>query len=97
MLILRCLRRTLQHTLRGAIWVIVLNRGNVVVHIQMRFLCNVYLYMIVSPYVFLNIFTSLGLSPPQMVHLLPVPNMKWAVYELSVIPALGTPEMARVR
>ena len=31
-----------------------------------------------------------------MVHLLPVPNMEWAVYELCIVPALGTPKTARV-
>ena len=29
-----------------------------------------------------TIFSFLGLFPPQMVHLLPVQNMEWAVYEL---------------
>ena len=32
--------------------------------------------------IFVIIFTFLGLFPPQMVHLLPVPNMEWTVYEL---------------
>ena len=46
--------------------------------------------------IFGTIFTFLGLFPPQMVHLLPVPNMEWAVYELCVVRALGTPQTARV-
>ena len=51
------------------------------VHQHMRFLCNVYPYTPFSP-IFVTIFTFLGLFPPQMVHLLPVPKMEWAVYEL---------------
>ena len=66
------------------------------VHTHMRFLCNVYPYTPFPP-IFVTIFTFLGPFPLQMVHLLPVPNMEWAVYELCVVPALGTPKKARVR
>ena len=48
-----------------------------------------------SPPIFVTI-TFWGLFPPQMVHLLPVPNMEWAVYEFCVVPSLGTPKTARV-
>ena len=46
----------------------------------MHFLCNVYPY---TPFVlfFVPFFTFLGLFPSQMAHLLPVPNMEWAVYK----------------
>ena len=53
------------------------NKGNIVLHTHMRFLCNVYPYTPLFP-IFVAIFTFLGLFPPQMVHLLPVPNMEWA-------------------
>ena len=66
------------------------------VHTHMRFLCNVYLYTPFPP-IFVTIFTFLGLFTSQMVHLLPVPNMEWAVYELCVVPGLGNPKTARVR
>ena len=66
------------------------------VHTHIHFLCNVYPYTPFPP-IFVTIFAFLGLFPPQMVHLLPVPNMEWAVYELCVVPALGTPKTARVR
>ena len=55
------------------------------VHIHMRFLCNVYPYAPFS-----------GLFPPQMP-LVPVPNMEWAMHEFCDVPALGTPETAKVR
>ena len=73
------------------------------VHTHMRFLwtvCTVgvmYTPFRLSSPIFVTIFTFLGLCPPQMVHLLPVPNMEWAVYELCVVLALGTPQTARVR
>ena len=66
------------------------------VHTHMRFLCDVYPYTPFFP-IFVTIFTFLGLFPSQMVHLLPVRNMEWAVYELCVVPALATPKTARVR
>ena len=51
------------------------------VHTHMRFLCHVYPYTRFSP-IFVTIFTFSGLFPPQLVHLLPVPNMEWVVDEL---------------
>ena len=51
------------------------------VHTHMRFLCNVYPFFPI----FVTIFTFLGLFPSQMVHLLPIPNVEWAMYELCVV------------
>ena len=56
------------------------------VHTHMRFLCNGYPY---TPPSFVAIYTFLGLFPPQMVHLLPVPNREWAVDELLSCPCFG--------
>ena len=63
------------------------------VHTHMRFLFNV------SPYVpfFCYYFYLFGPLPPQVLHLLPIPNMEWAVHGLCVVLALGTPKMTRVR
>ena len=66
------------------------------IHTHMRFLCDVCPYTHFSP-IFVTIFTFLGLFHPKMVHLLPIPNTEWAVYEFCVVPALGTPKTARVR
>ena len=66
------------------------------VHTHMHFYAT-YTPICPFPPIFVTIFTFLGLFPPKMVHLLPVPNMEWAVYELCVIRALGTPKTARVR
>ena len=51
------------------------------VHIHMHFYL---MYSPIHPFppLFVTIFTFLGLYPLQMVHLLPVPNMEWAMYEL---------------
>ena len=51
------------------------------VHTHMRFLCTVYPYTPVHPFpsIFVAVFTFLGVFPPPMVHLLPVPNMEWAL------------------
>ena len=60
-----------------AIWVISWNRGN----------SGTYTHVTCTPlhpprppffFLFLPFF---GLCSPQMVHLLPIPNMEWAVYE----------------
>ena len=92
-LIVRHLQRALRHT----IWVIILEqRQNSGAYTHALF------YVMHTPLhpfspIFVTIFTFLGLFPPQMVHVLPVPNMEWAVYELRGVPALGTPKTARVR
>ena len=62
----------------GGAYLAARNLGNypgteVVVHTHMRFLCNVYTFP--PPPIFVTIFAFLGLLPPQMVPLLPVPNM----------------------
>ena len=51
------------------------------VHTHMRFYVT---YTPIHPFspIFVTIFTFLGLIPPQMVPLWPVPNMELAVYEL---------------
>ena len=66
------------------------------VHTHMRFSCNAYPFTPSPPY-FCGYFYLLGPLPPQMVHLLPVPNIEWAMYELCVVLALDTLKMARVR
>ena len=92
MLILRYLRH-----MRHAIWVIILEQRQ-----YSGTYTHAFFYVKCTPIrlfypIFVIIFTFLGLFTPQMVHLLPVPNMEWAVYEVCVVPALGTPKTARVR
>ena len=65
------------------------------VHTHMIFfvMCNAY----TPPPPFVTIFTFRCLFPRQMVHLLPIPNVECAMYELCVVPTLGTPKTARGR
>ena len=87
--------RPLRH-LRRAIWVIILEQRQYSgTYTHAFFIERAPLYAFFS--YFVTIFTFYGLFPSQMVHLLPVPNMEWAVYELCIVPALGTPKTARVR
>ena len=58
-----------------------------------HFLCNLYPYAPFSPYFFTTL-PLLGLFPPQMVHLLPAPNMGH-VSTLSP-PCFGDPQDGRV-
>ena len=66
--------------LRRAMGVIILEHRLHSAAYTHAFLCNVYPYTPFSPY-FCYQFYLFG-PPPQTVHLLPVPNLEWVVYEL---------------
>ena len=91
-----CLVR-LGRTLRRAIWVVILEQKQ-----ESGTCTHAFFLRYKNPYTpfppyFVTISPFLGLLPLQMVHLLPIPNMEWAVYEMLVVPALGTLETTRVR
>ena len=64
--------RRLRH-LRRTIWVIILEQRQ-----YSGTYTHAYPYTPFPPY-FVAILTFWGLFPPQMVHLLPVPNIEWAI------------------
>ena len=55
------------------------------IHTHMLFYVTYTPVRLFSP-IFVSVFTVLGFFLPQMVHLLPIPNMEWAVDELCVVP-----------